>query len=581
MKLSDLIQEIENNKNNIGIFSKTHKTMGKGHTYDIPFALKPAQQVLASLGTVQDTHQPPLLTAKGNVKTTGNTDIKVTSFMPKVHASDLTIVGKRIDNLFASAKIYLDSSIISADNYRKIVAEKLATQSDEPSALEQPSWKNLAVGICHAQEIDLLVDTYPSEHWNLKKRRSHITVKPEGSFIPEDAPTILLLSSPRLDLSKEHDKALKKEEEQAKYITSMYRNLFHAAITEGREYLVMPAAGLGKNNGSPKMYFKILMTVAAEYPKLNIIYNAGEHNKDFSEALRVAGTPENVGQTTKDIIGVARYLNSNKRKCAVHNPSSSEAVYGLIDVGGYWQADPKQESHGKNPSQSLEAYIGTISTAPLGSYGINPEAYSRIIEMNLKDQVISIPEPAPVPMPSIPDLPSTPTMPIPPTSDIPPQKPDVIPPQIPSTQPDGTDKPQTPTPVPPSPDESKTPPAPSTKPKGPGSDGMFPPKPSTPTTPPHTHTSSLSPLQFKEVNDLIDELTMEINSCWPIYFNKDLKQIKINALNDLIIKARTLPLEDALEEVKTRFPRVLEGHWSTRTATLFNDLERSTASIKL
>ncbi|MFT4058332.1 MAG: hypothetical protein QM652_02160 [Legionella sp.] len=562
MKLSELIVNIENNKN-LGIFSKSHKTISNSHTYNIPFELKPSQQVLAALGACKDSHQTPLLTAKGTIKSVGNADIMINSFMPKKKSSDLTIRGKRIDNLFASSKIYLNPDLMSTEDYKKIITEKPMIHTDQTAKdNDRTSYENLAVGICHAQEIDLLVDTCLSEH-----KRSHVTVKPERSLISEDTPTILLLSNPRLDLSKEHTKALKNKE-QIKYITSMYRNLFSATIKEGRKYIVMPAVGLSKHNGSAQMYFNTLMTVAQEYPQLNIIYNTGANESIFEKAFQLAGYPANVAQTTKDIIDVVLYLQSEKLYCALHLPASSDVVYGLKDVGAHWQIDSKLKVNGTHPSHSLEAFIGTISTAPLGSYGINSEAYDRIIEINLNNTVIKKPDQVPQDVPLSDNI------------SVAPMEQNTI------ETPSGSHT------------ETKDETAPkyvfeqaflssSTAPslQAPGANGFFPPaseaKKVDASNTQHLD-SSLNPDQLKRINGMIHQLELEMKSYWPIHmYNRALKQHKIYALNALMTNAKSMPVVEAVELTKKKFPRATQGRWiSKRTADLFHDLENSSSGLQ-
>ncbi len=614
--LKDLVKTINENKE-IGSFSKSHKTLGNGHTYKIPFASKPSQQVIAALGGPETYDKHVLLTAKKDIKTIGNSQIKVSSFTPSAPESTLTLSGERIDRLFSSAKIYVDTSIFPPGHYQKTLAEKLTQQKKLPAENNKIDWENLAVAVCHAQEIDLLVTTSVSSHG-----RAHTTARPSAS-INSNAPAILLLSSPKLNLNSGHSKALKEKDEQLKFITSMYRNLFNAAVSEQREYIVMPAAGLGHHGGSPEMHFSALMAVAQEYPSLNIIYNADDHKDAFERALKNAKNPANVARTTKDIIAVADYLiNTEGKSCAIYNPSSSNVIYGLSDVGEHWQS--ASHTLGTNPGKTLQAYIGTVSTAPLNSYGINPEAFANIVERNLAQLAQATQQNEATSVDTIPsssaekteDSDKVPT-PVPTNTDTPPivianpveqnehdgievsTEDAVLPPPVPVNTPNPTNQgtpvtntvPSTePKTLPSSPvDVAVIEPIPPKRQSSSGSIGMFPPT-EEPTVSDNVldKKSSLSPEQLNEVNDAISCLFKEIHSCWP-YPNKGLKQIKMDALNALITNSYTMSVAKAVEKVKIDFPTALSGHTvfglskagyvSTRTRDLLDRLETADAQL--
>lgn len=538
MGLKELVHAIEQDSG-IGIFSKKNKALGKQHTYDIPFALKPSQQILVALGGDPNQNKHSLLTPQKAIKTRHHSEVTVTSFNPEERESRLIITGERLDRLFKSAKIYVNTALFPEDYYKRVIKEGLVSQAELPDENKGISWKNLAVGLCHAQEIDLLVGTYTSKHG-----RAHTSVK-DGT-ISQNTPALLLLSSPMLNLNDLHDKALKEPAEQVRFIKGMYRNLFHAALTEGREYLVMSAADLKQHGGKHAIYFELLMEVAAEYPKLNIIYNAGSYDKEFKKALEKASNVSNIAQTTKNIVFVAANLTEQNILCALHNPSSSSVVYGLSDVGEHWQS--LSGSHlTKDPGKTLQAFIGTISTAPLGSYGVNRHAYTkRFVEKNLSHVAQATDE---IDVENESSIHEDPPAKIPTSTD----------------ETGKTDK--TPTP------DSKTD-IPPTKMTGPGASGIFsqppqePPKP----VPPQKLTSALSEAQLQEINKTIGQLLKEINSSWP-YPNKDVKQIKVNALSALIAKSYTMSISEAIADVKEEFPRVCEGRCSTRTADLLDQLE--------
>lgn len=659
--LQDIVKQIEDDKS-IGIFSKSDKILGDKHSYEIPFKLKPSQQVLAALGGATDTKHPPMLTAKNNIKTTDNANVTVSSFAPESEKSDIIITGERINQLFHSGKIYVNTNIFPEGYYKKVLAKHLVGHKKLPVENNNMSWEHLAVGLCHAQEIDLLVSTYTSKHG-----RAHTTVLADGKIIDVNDPALLLLSSPRLDLSGNHDKELKNQDDKVKFITAMYRNLFNAAVTERRDYITMPAAGLGSHGGTPEMYFSTLMAVAKEYPQLNIIYNAGKHEKKFDKALEAAGKPENIARTSKNIIFVAADLLRQGKSCAIHNPSNSASLYGATDIGEHWQSD---ESHwiGKNPGRTLQAYIGTVSTAPLGSYGVNPGAFANIVEVNLNQAAIKIDigkidvidhtvtsddatsvsskstksksskkpktprspriskkdkDMSPIidagisPRDSVITSGSQPSIPYQSPKDKPAnpkvdtktsQKPnDEIVPQ-PDTKTTDTTIPkvdaktsQKPTDViVPKLDTKKTdaltpksdvtiptqPPAKISPKSSADANGLFPPPKETPTTQsahdkevPVDAKSSFTDEQLEEIKITMDQLTREIQSYWP-YPNKDVKQIKVDALGELITNSYVMDIPNAILAIKEKYPRVTEGRISTRTADLLDRLEANSMSLE-
>lgn len=587
--LKDLVKTINENEE-IGSFSKSHKTVGGSHTYKIPFALKPSQQIIAALGgpeTYDDKHV--LLTAKKDIKISGNSKVRVSNFVPDAPESTLTLSGNRLDRLFSSAKIYVDTSIFPPGHYQKTLAEKLTLQKKLPKENNKIDWENLAVAVCHAQEIELLITTHVSSHG-----RAHTSARPSAS-IHSNASALLLLSSPKLNLNSDHGKALKEKGEQLKFLTSMYRNICNAAVSEQREYLIMPAAGLSNNGVSPEMHFSALMAVAQEYPTLNIIYNADIHKNAFDSALKAANNPANVARTTKDLIAVADYLlNVEGKSCAIYNPSSSNVVYGLSDVGEHWQAAPL--TIGTNPGKTLQAYIGTVTTAPLNSYGINPGAFANIVERNLAQLATATQKNERAPISTTPstsieksaEMEKSPT-PVPVNTDAPPvvlensmeseEHPHVEPHEDPVTnaQPSSSVDVPVAEPIPPQRKSSS------------GSIGIFPPVVAGPQSPnTSAQDSSLSPAQLNEVNEAIDSLFKEIHSCWP-YPNKALKQTKMNALHALITNSYTMSVAKAVEKVKNDYPTALAGHTvfglskagyvSTRTRELLDRLEAADALL--
>jgi hypothetical protein len=422
----------------------------------------------------------------------------------------------------------VDTSKIPAGDYQK------ALSSNTPL-------EHLPTGVCHAQEIDLLVDTVTSEHG-----RAHTTVR--HGRITENAPAILLLSSAKLNLNDSHQK---NKGDPLSLIKNMYRNLFQAALSEGRNYIAMPAAGLGRSNGDPALYFAALMTAASEYSTLNIIYNPGKYNNEFDSALHDARKQLallNVDRTSKNILFVAANLIQQEKPklCAVHNPCSADALYGLADVGGHWKSSSMLGDFllGEE-SRTFQTYIGTVTTAPINR--IKPEADNKIVERNL-DHPVSAPTAIQVIEFDCSSIDFS-TM--------------VSDPPVPALNSDDEFS-ESPYSAPPaSPTHANSPPH-----------GFFPPEPELIEIQPKASTSSFAEEQLQEIGHTIKQLLKEIQSCWP-YPNKDLKQIKINALTALIVKSHAMSIPEAIAEVKTEYPRVVEGRLSTRTALLFDRLEKS------
>lgn len=83
--------------------------------------------------------------------------------------------------------------------------------------------------------------------------------------------------------------------------------------------------------------------------------------------------------------------------------------------------------------------------------------------------------------------------------------------------------------------------------------------------------SSLSFDQLAQIYKLINKLQREIDSCWP-YPNKDLKQHKIDGLEELINLSFDMHYSEAMEQVRKLFPNMCLGDFSTRTADLLFSL---------
>lgn len=365
MSLNQLLEDIEEK---IGKFSKYLTKFGPGATLisgeSIPLAQKPAQKFLSGLG-VQAKELPLSMRPDGQpILQSGNPD-QTLIFSEN---ETLKISGKRVDRLLSSAKIYLNRDIISAEMYRTGLSN--IEQQDQKAAPNHIHWQNLAVGVCHVQEIDLLI----SHTLETDKAVAH----PRVGAIQEDHPAILLLSSPALNFSYGMANSLSCQAQQD-FIRGMFRNLFEAAINEKRNYIALPAAGLGAFGGNSNVYFKRLMEVAKEYPNLNIIYHPAQFSPIFKKYWQRAGSPSNVVEAHKDVVFIADELTQRGYTCALHNPSDADVVYGVYDVGEYWKS-------GKGSGYVGEEHIGAMTTAPLNSKGLNPNAYERIVECTPKSK---------------------------------------------------------------------------------------------------------------------------------------------------------------------------------------------------
>jgi len=357
-------QIITNAEKNVGSFSQYATVAGAGE--NIPFAQKPAQQLLQGLGCTNNVGGALTRTTNGQpLNKTGNPAVVIKSFTAS-KTGDLTISGGRINRLLNSAKIYINTAILPAQIYTNALANSaIRAQTKEVNPETDTHWQNLAVGICHAQEIDLLMTQ------NVNSGGAALADVRTGQ-IQENAPAILLLSSPALNFAYGQARFLEKNAPQ--FIQGMYRNLFNAAVSENRQYIVMPAAGLGVFGGDPNVYFEALMTIAKEYPNLTIVYHPARFGTEFKTALQ-RFQPSNVVQATKDVVFLADELCRAGHPCALHNPSDCDVVYGVYDIGEYWKT-------GKGSGYVAEEHIGAMTTAPLNSRLLNPSAYTNVVEFN-------------------------------------------------------------------------------------------------------------------------------------------------------------------------------------------------------
>lgn len=342
---------------NIGKFS-TYQT-SRGHAKDIPYIQKPAQALLNGLECKADEDARLSTTQSGEpLPLVNNPQVVINSFDKKNKDVKFTIAAAVIDQLLNSSKVYVNTDIFPAGEYEKKMNEgKIGPQNKE--------LQNIAVGVCCVQKVHLLCEQ------QINKNGQAISI-PRSTDINQDDPAILLLSCPALNFSYGKSGLLSLEQRQYA-IRGMYRNLFNAAQTEGQTHIVMPAAGLGAFGGEPALYFAILMTVAAEYADLKIIYHPAQFSANFNKALMQSNV-NNVVEATKDIIFIANELSKRGYSVALHNPSDADVVFGVYDVGEYW----------KKGHYAGEEHIGSMTTAVLNSRGLNPAAYSKIVERSLQ-----------------------------------------------------------------------------------------------------------------------------------------------------------------------------------------------------
>ncbi|MBA2710539.1 MAG: hypothetical protein H0U57_08110 [Tatlockia sp.] len=224
----------------------------------------------------------------------------------------------------------------------------------------------MAVGVCHVQEVDLLEEP-------VLDNSNKALLKPKTGTIHVTDPALLLLSSPALNFSYGTARDMYDDvDKQQKYIDGMFRNLFKACLSEGRNYIAMPAAGLGAFQGKPNIYFDSLMRIAKEFPDLNIIYNPRSDNAKLFDSIHDKYLPPNVVRTEKDVLMIANELTNSGKLCGYHNASDADVVLGSYDVGKYW----------KKGNYIAEEHNGAMTTAPMNSIKLNPGAYQNVIANN-------------------------------------------------------------------------------------------------------------------------------------------------------------------------------------------------------
>ncbi len=88
-----------------------------------------------------------------------------------------------------------------------------------------------------------------------------------------------------------------------------------------------------------------------------------------------------------------------------------------------------------------------------------------------------------------------------------------------------------------------------------------------------SRTKFLTLAQKDAINKVIDTLYSEINSCWP-YPDKDIKQEKVNALEQLLEYGKTMSVVAAVSKIEAEFERVRHGRISNRTVVLLDNLKQ-------
>lgn len=554
MSLIELQQLVEKYEKLVGTYSKEYRIIDVNNKHSqakyIPSDQRPSYQLLKKFGGTIDPHES-LSTLEKNVHSGPKVykDIKINPFSLTKKSTDahaVTISAARQKELQDSAKVYLNTDIISEDIYRSLwLKDHKALKLDENAIcnINKEYWTNLAAGgVCVAQKLDSFCIP-------LQGAGNVATFQPTpAGIIESDAPSILLLSTPRLQFGGHF--TLKTADylspaKQTENIEAMYRNVFNAARTEGYKYIAMAAVGFGSSGGKPQQYFEALMTVAKEFPDLNIIYNPNKYASDFEKVL--ANTePQNICKTSMDITAFSLKHTKDGTPTALVDICDSNAVYGLCDFGGKWKEEHDLINH---PKFSFLAYMTTLI---LNSFGINPDAFKKIITFS--HVAPKAQEKANNTNTTITTLPSNAQ-----------EEQEEGPTVIVNTQ-------EPPTPALASTDNSNT----STSDRS--STTFFTPIQEKPGTPPVTTpspTSSLTTDQLDEIRKIKDNLEKEILSSWP-YPNKDRKQIKVDALTKLMEVAEKQPLLDALDTVLSEYPQATYGYISTRTADLFNKLREST-----
>ncbi len=276
------------------------------------------------------------------------------------------ITNKIGQQLVNSVKIYLNPDLISPTEYRKALSKKLEPHTLEKSESNQIHLETLLSGVCLTQSIYLF--------FNFEVNENNDSVLVERTEpISQDETPILLLSSPALDFEKGTIKLLDEQKQQT-ILRGMFRNLFNATLQEGRSYIALSAMNLDLSGREVLHYFQALMSIAIEFPTLNIIFHPAQYHVQFNMIFNQCNSPENVAKTSKNILLIAAELCKRGKRCALHCPSDIDVILGIYGPGKHWY-------RGSRIINNFESYLTTISTTALGGRGLNPNAYQNIVVM--------------------------------------------------------------------------------------------------------------------------------------------------------------------------------------------------------
>lgn len=189
------------------------------------------------------------------------------------------------------SKIYLNSNVITHQDYTSAIRNKIRIESDE-KASNGIHFQNLLVGICHSQEIDF------------------------EDLRGQEKPHLLLLSSPPLTFKEGKARNLA-DEEKITLITERYRTILYVTQDQHRNSIILSASEFNQWGGNPEIYFNALITVAKEYPNVNIFYHPTQFGNNFASALQ-AHAPRNVFLLEKEIDLVAKDMLNKGENVALH-----------------------------------------------------------------------------------------------------------------------------------------------------------------------------------------------------------------------------------------------------------------------
>ncbi|OJY08228.1 MAG: hypothetical protein BGO90_15660 [Legionella sp. 40-6] len=576
-KLKKVIEEIEKNSQ-IGNPSDHYPIQNKDVTavYNIPFAEKPITSLMQQLNI---TVEKEGLRSVGNLHSQHSTELVIPSISNPSHTASLSL--EKCKHLLNTGKIYLNIDVgLSEEQFKNLLPK---SNHDENAILDfSEEMKYQSSALCHAQEISFL--TSFTTHIKKNKKNNELISRfiglPQAGTVVSD--NLWLLSTPEFNFSKH------KEINSEMYLTNMLRSLFHAATQEHCEFLIIPTLHFGHHKNHNELFYSALIRVAKHYPKVNVIYNTAHQRKDLEERIAEEQC-DNIAITEKDVLAIASYLQQQKCKTALYNPTTLEAVYGYADIGCYWQY-----THKNKFGKSLSAILGNVTTCVLNSHGINSEAFARIHTFSLMnkpadeqlnvssdsdnfttasdvsstnpdEKIDSIEPPAhganeenkEPEATSTAELPSEPQLPLEPEAPI-----------VEATTENSDIQVAVPPPALPLP--ASQPASPPISPR----DAFFPPVSSTASPSSTTgFIQRLSNEQRDQVQLHINRLQREYNSWWPDFY-RSRKLDKTRALTQLLKDANEMPLADAVQKARSQ-ESVVAGFFSKRTKKLLDELENS------